>query len=296
MEQNFIRFLRTWKRNSYSRCLVWWHSYLLVSFILYYTIVQGNSFEIFASHVPYNYIIISAISYERRSYDMGHIRCYIWDGPTHWFPILYGPYGRFWFLKGWKPKPSDKLSSPTSIHFQFLFDNFWTFLDIDPNSNLPCHLLLGELFLPNQYLDIFCPLAHNWSVLGNTLLEKWRRREAFEIPSVHVDRSKRRKYSWYNTVMYCHVCDLNRRLSFDIFMFALQMELYCKYSGKFSFKILRIFDQTFYAVWNYWKTGKRHLESDVTPHYKTRDSIHQERKWYAFCCYHYQCKRSITCD
>ena len=34
----------------------------------------------------------------------------------------------------------------------------------------------------------------------------------------------------------------------------------------------------------------------MTPHYKTRDSIHQERKSDAFCRYHYQCKRSITCD
>ena len=50
--------------------------------------------------------------------------------------------------------------------------------------------------------------------------------------------------------MYCHICDFNRRLSFNIFMFALQMELYRKYSGKFSFKILRKFSQKFYAVYN----------------------------------------------
>ena len=30
---------------------------------------------------------------------------------------------------------------------------------------------------------------------------------------------------------------------------------------------------------NLMQTGKRHLESDVTPHYKTRDSIHQECEW-----------------
>ena len=48
------------------------------------------------------------------------------------------------FLKVMKSKPANKLPSLASIHFQFLFDNIWTFLDIDSDSNLSRHLLLGK--------------------------------------------------------------------------------------------------------------------------------------------------------
>ena len=146
-------------------------------------------------------------------------------------------YARLELLKDSKPKPTNELPSPSSIHFQFLFDHFWTFLDIDSNPNLSCHLLLGKsIFCLSKRWNI-SPLADYWSLLGNSLLEKWRRRKTLKIPIIHIVGSKRRKYSRCHSAMYCHICDFNRRLSFDIFMFALQMELYRKYSGIFSSKI-----------------------------------------------------------
>ena len=139
----------------------------------------------------------------------------------------------FWMIQSQSPQTNFHRLHQFIFSFCLItFELFWTSIPIRIYHVIYCWV---SYFYPTQTWHIQF-LAYHWSVLGNSLLEKWRRRKAFEIPTVHVDRSKWRKYSWYNTVMYCHICDFNRRLSFDIFMFALQMELYRKYSGIFSFQ------------------------------------------------------------
>jgi len=115
------------------------------------------------------------------------------------------------------------------------FELFWTSIPIRIYHVIYCWVSQFFAFNLSKRWNI-SPLADNWSLLGNSLLEKWRRRKAFKIPTIHIVRSKRRKYPRCHSAMYCHICDFNRRLSFDIFMFALQMELYRKYSGIFSFQ------------------------------------------------------------
>ena len=140
---------------------------------------------------------------------------------------------RRWFWRSWSQSPQTNFHRLHQFIFSFClitFELFWTSIPIRIYHVIYCWVSFSTLLNSSLHFD-YSFSANNRSLFGYSLFEKWRRRKAFKISTLHIDRSKRRKYSWCDPSMHRHICYFNGRISFDIFMFALQMELYCEHSG-----------------------------------------------------------------
>ena len=144
-----------------------------------------------------------------------------------------------------------KLSSPASVYFQFLFDNIWTILDIDSNSNLSRDLLLGTV---SHYCSVWLNIKPIIGLYSGVLYarneEEDKQYPLFQIAGIHNDN--------INSVSLLFIVTFVIATAVYLFVFSCSL---CKWSC---------------IAWS--RGSNRCLESDVTPHYKTRDAVHEQSK------------------